>query len=313
MPEIRRPGADAVTGAGGGLRDRRHDKERSVLVGMVLGVGALVPDAIAVVLANSVMLLSDLLKSAAETFATFLSWLTLRRVHRGESFDYNYGQGKLESICSLAVAGAMLVSWLVVTVTAVERLRHPLPLGSTWLGLLVTGLALVLNVRLWKHNRFLAQESPSPIIESQWRLYRTKAVANACVLASLGLGTVFRGQGWATYLDPAGAIVISGFLLVSAYRVVSDSFHDLLDRTLDESLQLIIVKALAARYDDYEALHGVRSRRSGSNIYIEIFMEFAPERRMSDVQAVIDRMKADLEAKIHGSQVVIAPATRPVR
>jgi ferrous-iron efflux pump FieF len=313
MPEVRPLAADAVAGSGEGHGDRRNEKERSVLVGMALGVMVLVPDAIAVVLANSVMLLSDLLKSVAETFATFLSWLALRRVHRGESFDYNYGQGKLESICSLAVAGSMLVSWLVVTVAAVERLRHPSPLGSTWLALLVTGASLVVNIRVWKNNRILAQQSPSPIIESQWRLYRTKAVANGCVLASLGLGTAFHGQGWAAYVDPAGAIVISGFLLVSAYRVVSDSFHDLLDRTLDESLQLIIVKALAARYDDYEALHGVRSRRSGSNIYIEIFMEFAPERRMSEVQAVIDRLKADLEAKIHGSQVVIAPATRPVR
>ena len=284
-----------------------------MLVSMGLGVLVLVPDAIAVVMANSVMLLSDLLKSVTETFATFLSWLALRRVHRGESFDYNYGQGKLESISSLAVAGSMLVSWLIVTATAVERLRHPSPLGSIWLALLVTGASLAVNLRVWKHNRVLAQQSPSPIIESQWRLYRAKAVANACVLASLALGTAFQGQRWAAYVDPAGALVISGFLLVSAYRVVSDSFHELLDRTLDESLQLIIVAELAARYDDYEALHGVRSRRSGGNIYIEIFMEFAPDRRMFEVQALIDRIKADLEDRIHGSQVVIAPATRPLR
>lgn len=313
MPEPRPPATEAIADGRRAPDDRGREKERSVLLAMGLGVMVLVPDAIAMVLANSVMLLSDLLKSVSETFATFLSWLALRRVHRGESFDYDYGQGKLESIASLAVAGAMLVSWLVVTMTAVERLRHPAPLGSTWLALLATAASLVVNVQVWKRNRVLAQEWPSPIIESQWRLYRAKAVANACVLASLGVGTAFRGQPWAPYVDPAGAIVISGFLLFSAYRVVTDSVHDLLDRTLDESLQLVIVSELAAKFDEYEALHGVRSRRSGSNVYIEIFVEFAPDRRMGEVQASIDRMKADLEARIHGSQVMIAPATRPVR
>jgi cation diffusion facilitator family transporter len=292
--------------------DHSNEKERAVLTAVGLGVMVLIPDVIAVVLANSIMLLSDLLKSASETLATFLSWLALRRIRRGESFEYNYGQGKLENISSLAVAGSMLLSWLVVTMSAIERFRHPAPLGSIWLALLVTGASTLVNVRTWKHNRSIARHSPSPIIESQWRLYRAKSFANVCVLFSLSLGKAFRGQAWAASVDPAGAIVISGFLLFSAYRVVTDSIYDLLDRTLDESLQLVILAELAAWFHEYEALHGIRSRRSGGNIYIEIFMEFAPDRRMAEVQDVINQMKANLETKIQGSQVVIAPATKPL-
>lgn len=107
-------------------------------------------------------------------------------------------------------------------------------------------------------------------------------------------------------------MIISGFLLLSAYRVVTDSIYDLLDRTLDESLQLVILGELAAFFDDYVALHGIRSRRSGSNVYIEIFMEFDSEKRMSEVQELINRMRESLERKIKSSQVVIAPATGPV-
>lgn len=293
-------------------KDPFKEKENSLLTGFLLGAAALTPDVIAVIIANSVMLLSDTLKSGSETLATFLSWLALRRIRRGKTFEYNYGQGKLENISSLAVAGAMLLSWTIVVFGAIERFRHPSPLGSIWLALFVTGGAALLNVWLWRNNRRLARESRSPIIESQWRLYRTKAVANVCVISSLILGAAFRDQRWSIFIDPAGALLISGFLLLSAYRVVTDSIHDLLDRTLEESLQLVILSELATWFHEYEALHGVRSRRSGGNVYIEIFMEFNPDQRMAEVQELIDRMKASLEQKIQGSQVVIAPSTGPV-
>jgi len=83
--------------------------------------------------------------------------------------------------------------------------------------------------------------------------------------------------------------------------------YDLLDRALEESLQLVILRALASHFHEYEALHGIRSRRTGSNTYIEIFLEFEDERKMSEVQQVIDSIKTDLEQKIQGSHVVIAP------
>jgi cation diffusion facilitator family transporter len=293
-------------------KEQFKEKERSVLTSFLLGVTVLAPDVLAVILANSVMLLSDVLKSGSETFATLLSWLAIRRVRQGQTFDYNYGQGKLENISSLAVAGAMMLSWVIVTYGAIERFRHPSPLGSIGLALFVTGGSAVVNLAVWRKNRQLARKSPSPIIESQWRLYRAKAAANICVVSSLLLGSAFRGQRWAVYVDPAGAVIISGFLLLSAYRVVTDSIYDLLDRTLDESLQLVILSELAAWFNEYEALHGVRSRRSGGNVYIEIFMEFNPDQRMAEVQDLINRMKANLEQKIQGSQVVIAPATAPV-
>jgi cation diffusion facilitator family transporter len=131
------------------------EKERSIFTSFALGLIVLVPDVVAVILANSVMLLSDLLKSGSETVATFLSWLAVRKVRQGKTFDYNYGQGKLENISSLAVAGAMLISWMIVTYGAIERFRHPTQIGSIGLALLVTGGSAIVNVWIWRKNYLL--------------------------------------------------------------------------------------------------------------------------------------------------------------
>ena len=60
------------------------------------------------------------------------------------------------------------------------------------------------------------------------------------------------------------------------------NYQRVLDKTLDEELQMVIVRHLAQYFNEYTELHGVRSRRSGSNVYIEIFLEFDGERFVID-------------------------------
>jgi hypothetical protein len=46
-------------------------------------------------------------------------------------------------------------------------------------------------------------------------------------------------------------------------------------------------------------------------VYIEVFLEFDGDRKMCEVQAIIDRMKSSLEAKIPKSSVTIVPSSGP--
>jgi divalent metal cation (Fe/Co/Zn/Cd) transporter len=168
------------------------------------------------------------------------------------------------------------------------------------------------NSWLWRKNYRLAIQDPSPIMDSQWRLFRTKALSDFSVLVALILSLGLSGYSWSMYIDPLASFIIAGFLFFSGYRVIASSLPDLLDKTLDEELQIVIVRELAVFFDDYHALHGVRSRHSGSDIYIEIFLEFDGTRKMCEVQATIDRIKSSLEKKITKSSVSIVPTSTRV-
>ena len=81
----------------------------------------------------------------------------------------------------------------------------------------------------------------------------------------------------------------------------------LLDATLEEETQLQIMRELVGHIDDYERIHKVRTRRSGPNMYAEIFLEFDPTILMGEGQRRIDSIRVDLEAKIPGIDVAIRP------
>jgi cation diffusion facilitator family transporter len=286
------------------------ERERAVFLSLIIDVVLWIPDIIAALMSGSVTMMADVLKCANEIFATFLAWLTLRKVSRG-NHAYDYGLGKLENLTSAIVGLAMLISLYLVFSTAISRLIAPeiLNSGGVWVGIFFMTLGVVTNSGLWIKNYRVAQKEHSPIMESQWRLFRTKAFSDGTVLFSLLAGIIFESYSWSIYIDPLASFIISGFLLLSGYKVLMTSFPDLLDRTLEESLQIVITRELAEFFDDYKALHGVRSRRSGSMVYIEILLEFDSNKHMGEVHATATKIQASLESKIRNSSVSIVLST----
>jgi ferrous-iron efflux pump FieF len=289
-------------------------KERMVFTSLTIDAILWVPDIIAAVLAGSIVMYADVLKCANEILATFFAWLTLRKITRGGAATYDYGMGKFETSTSLITGAVMFISLAFVFYSAIYRIEYPehIRMDGAALGIVLMFIGVCANTWLWRKNYLLAKKEPSPIMDSQWRLFRTKAFSDASVLGALIFSIGLSGYHWSMYIDPFASFIIAGFLFFSGYRVIKSSLPDLLDKTLDEELQIVIVRELSAFFDDYHALHGVRSRHSGSDIYIEIFLEFDGTKKMCEVQGTIDRMKASLEKKIAKSSVSIVPTSTPV-
>lgn len=291
--------------------DRHYkQKEKAIFIGWFSSSLGLLPTVYAVIVSNSLTLLIDMVRYAVDTAATFVSWIAVKKINRGRTIRYNYGIGKLENLINLFVAAALLLSFLVFVYNAVQRIIEPRPLTGALAGIAFTAASLLFNTWLWKRNLRIAREHHSPIMEAQWRMYLIKAVANLIILAPLTLSLAFSGENWTMYLDPAASLALSVYILFSIYHIVSRSVKDLLDETLDSPLQAAIMKLLEQQKSMYSRLRGIRSRRSGSHIFIELFLEFKPELTMQTVQRRINLIQDTLQNGIRGSAVVISPADR---
>lgn len=287
------------------------DKQRTVFISLIVDFVLWIPDVIAAILSMSIVLFADAVKCLNEIIATFFSYLTLRKMAKGGAGTYDYGMGKFETMTSVVTGGVMFVSLLLVFFVAMYRIVHPESLvhEGAYLGMILMIIGVCMNAFLWRKNYAVFQKEPSPIMDSQWRLFRTKAISDFAVLLSLVFSLALSEYAWSYYIDPVASFFIAGVLFLSGWRVISSSLPDLLDKTLDEELQMVIVQHLAAFFNDYAALHGVRSRRSGNSVYIDIFLEFDGEKKMCEVQQIIDRIKKSLEAGIPNSQVNIIPTS----
>ncbi len=302
----------AIAGTTGG-EISLEKKQRAVLTSLIVDFVLWLPDIAAAILSGSIVLFADAVKCANEILATFFAYLTIRKMARGGAGTYDYGMGKMETVTSIITGGVMFISLALVFFVAIYRIVVPAELvqEGAMLGVVLMIVGVCMNSWLWRKNFLLNKQSPSPIMDSQWRLFRTKAFSDFSVLAALVASLAFSHYSWSLYIDPLASFIIAGFLFFSGYRGITSSLSDLLDKTLDEELQMVIVKELAVFFNDYTALHGVRSRRSGANVYIELHLEFDGDLKMCEVQETINRIKASLEAHIPHSTVSIVPTTAP--
>jgi ferrous-iron efflux pump FieF len=295
------------------ISDQKADTAKyGFLIGLFLNGMAL----IAAVISNSLIAVSDMINGFTETLSIFLTWMAMQRVAKGRNMpNYNYGEGKIENLASLGIALTLVPTFILICKNAVSRLMEPtmsINVSGVIFYLVLGVIALGSNVFFWFRSYRLAITAPSPGIEAQWRLFRVKAISNAFVVFSLALNIVLRAYSWAAYLDPALSLIVAAMILISAYKIFTRSVYDLLDGALEENIQLMIMRELAVHFDKYRDFHGVRSRRVGNRVLIELFLEFEPDRTMKEVQDNIEEMKSGMEKSVKGSQVIIVPSVSQV-
>ena len=288
-----------------------ESRQQLVFTGLCLDILILIPETAAVILSGSATLFADVIKGANEILATFFALVIIRRVTRGGKFTFDYGMGKFESLTRIITGGVMFVSIVILILFTVRRFIVPehSAMDAALIGIPLMVLAGIADMYHWQKNYHRALTDPTPIMEAQWRLRRAKTISDLLVLLSLVLSVLLVHYSWAEYIDPAVSFVIILFLMLAGYREISSSLPDLFDQTLEEELQLVILRELSSSFDRYEEFHGVRSRRSGSRIYIEVFLGFDPEQKMGDVQAFIESLTGSLEVQIPGSVVSVIPTS----
>ena len=290
-------------------------KERTALISIITDLILAGPAIVVALLANSMILYTDLLCSFNVFLANVLLWAILRKIRKGMGANFDYGAGKIEDLIGVVGGWFVVISVSYIMYTSIHRLISPVSLNKAPLlaGSIIMGLSAISFSCLWIRNFRIHKRMPSPVTDIQWRVPMSNALIAAGILCSLLIMVVFRNYSWSYYVDPVVSLLMGAFVIYSFYGLIKTSLFDLLDRTLEEQHQIIINQALAEFFDEYTLFHGVRSRRSAGKIFIEIFLEFDPGRRVGEVQDAVETMRSTLEEKIENSFVSISLAKKSIR
>jgi ferrous-iron efflux pump FieF len=253
-------------------------------------------------LTGSISVWASLLDSAMDIFASTINFVAVRAGSRPADEDHAYGHGKAESLAGLFQALVIAASGIYLIWQAVERLMRPRATSYEWFGMATMIIATTTSIALVRRLRRVARETDSPALHSDAIHYVTDIYTNMSALVAL---LIVRLTNW-QIADPLISILIALYILWSAAHVGRESVDVLMDRRLPLEIDEQVAEVVR-RFRDEGVLgfHDLRTRRSGSQKFIDLHLEVERDQRLQEAHDTSVRVLRAIEAAIPRARVQI--------
>jgi ferrous-iron efflux pump FieF len=249
---------------------------------------------------DSIAILTSLVDSGIDLFASIVTFISVRQAAQPADRAHRFGHGKAEPLGAFAQAGFVGGSALILASEAVRRLITPQPIRQGALGIAVMVFAIVLTAGLVLLQRRVVRRTGSIAINADSLHYGSDFLTNIAVIAALLLTDL---TGW-LLLDPLFAFGIVAVLLYGATAVGRHAFDMLMDRELP-SEQRAHIRELALGHPRAEGLHDLRTRRAGSDVFIELHLELDADLSLEQAHDITHEVEARIREAFPDADILV--------
>jgi cation diffusion facilitator family transporter len=220
----------------------------------------------AYLLTGSVGLLSDAAESLVNLVAAVVALIALHVAARPADDNHNFGHGKAEYF-SAGIEGLMIfIAAGVILFSSVQRFLHPVALESVGLGLAISTVATAVNLAVGMLLLRAGTAHRSVTLSADGKHLLTDVWTSAGVI----VGVLLVGlTGWQR-LDPIVAALVGINILVTGFRLVSQSLISLLDAAMPaEDLDRVTAVLDLMRTAEVD-FADVRTRESGRHRFVSL-------------------------------------------
>jgi cation diffusion facilitator family transporter len=284
---------------------RYAEVRRVTLVGALVNLVVAVVKLVAGFVGQSQSLIADGFHSVADLASDFLVLFAAKHGSRAADADHPYGHGRIETMATVALGGALIVTGIGLGWDAVSRMLSPEALlhpGA--FALAVAFLSVFAKEWVYQYTIRCARKLNSSLLKANAWHSRSDAIAS--VVAAVGIAGTMLGY---TYLDAIAAVAVALMIAKIGWDLAWQGVHELIDTGL-ENEQVVAIRKLILSVDGVRAVHSLRSRRMGGGALVDVHVLVDPELSVSEghfvSQTVHDRLVRDV-AEVRDVLVHIDP------
>ncbi len=224
------------------------------------------------IMGRSSALVADALHSLSDLASDLVVLVGYRFGRLPEDDSHPYGHGKVETLATGAVGLILVAAGLSMAGSAVRSLWEPTPHGPPGLlALVAAAVSIVVKEGLYRWTARVARETESRLLLANAWHHRSDALSSVAAVA--GVAGARWGWRWA---DPAAAGVVSLLVAKVGWDLTWQALRDLVDTSVEVStLERLRCTALAV--EGVRGLHGLRARRLGRDVLVDVEIEVDPE------------------------------------
>jgi len=250
-------------------------------------------------LTGSISIMASLLDSLLDVVASIINLLAIRIALMPADKEHPFGHGKAEALAGLGQATFIAGSAVFLIFQAILRLQHPEAIIALDIGVVVMLISIVATGFLIAFQRHVIRQTNSVAIRADSMHYLTDLLTNSMIIVAL----IFVWWGW-DWMDGAMAILMGLYILYSAWQIIWESIHLLLDRELSEEIQQTVRETVLAD-KDVDAIHELKTRESGHTQFIQLHIEMDGNMSLFEAHTISDRVMETLQQKFPAADILI--------
>ncbi len=292
------------------LTPLQRARERSVFFMVAADVVSVICFTSAALLSGSLTIIAEMLRGWLVLSAGLFSYLVLRRLHRGNLQELEYGSGKLEQFVNVVIGGAMIPAAVWVTLNALALVAGERPVATPF-GLSISAITgavnCYVNLLSWDGVRRTVGGAPSLLMRGLLTMRLVKLLASLVLAFTLAIAALSADHEIVAWADATGGMFVAVFIFTGAYQILRQALPDLLDRSAGREVRERVEQCLSLHRQLYLGVHRIRSRRAGRTVFVEIALAFAGDLNLAEIEERTNRIRASLESAIMDCDIALLP------
>ncbi|MGK2878778.1 MAG: cation diffusion facilitator family transporter [Solirubrobacterales bacterium] len=259
---------------------------------------------------GSVGLLADAAESLVNLAAAFVALIVIRWAGQPADEDHAYGHDKADYLSAGAEGTMIIVAAIVIAYSAVERLINPVALESVGIGLIVTGVATVINLVVARLLIKVGRAESSHTLQADGRHLMTDVVTSVGVI----LGVALVAITGIDRLDPIIALIVAANIIATGAILVRGALSGLLDRALEPEEIDKVEEALNGYRARGISFHALRTRRAAHRVFISLHVLVPGDWSVQQGHDIAEQIEADLRERFQTATIFthLEPIEDPV-
>lgn len=241
---------------------------------------------------HSDALTADAFNNISDIIGNITVLVGLRMAQKPADTDHKFGHWKMEDLASLITSFIMFVVGFQVLYSTLIKIMSNQTVEIDMTGAIVGIFSALVMVGVYLYNKSLAKKVHSKALEATAKDNLSDAVT------SIGTSVaIFAAAFNFPIVDKIAAVIITFFILKTAYEIFMESFFTLSDGFDEELLHKYEEDIL--KLPKIVAVKSQRGRTYGANIYLDIVLEMNPDLSVYESHEITEQVEQLLTLK-HG-------------
>ncbi len=238
------------------------------------------------ILSGSVAVLASAIDSMLDLIVSAFNYFAINKAEKPADEQFNYGRGKIEALAAVIEGTVITMSGVFIFYEAVKKAYKGDVVTHLSPSIIVMSISMVLTVGLVIFLNYVAKKTDNMVIKADALHYKTDIFSNGIILVSLVVVyfTDFH------LIDSIMGILISVYIIYSAYEIIKDGVYMLLDAALDEEV-VNKIKEIIESEEEVNDYHYLKTRKSGNTNFVDVHLVFDTDISLLRAHQAADRVE----------------------